>query len=214
MNRRTTLAIPMALSCAVALAESPATTMAPPTPDWGCEVLLCLSNPAGPTAVAQCVPPIRRLWRHLARGKAFPTCAMATGPQGRSYARRGYRYYDPCPEGTRELGRGQLAEFAGSVSLIAAPTMRSGSATSFVAASPGYTYIGVEAGDGFGAFNADGNPPWKVCVAGYRGEREVASGDTAYSVQLYERLYVAPAHPSPNVIDIYIDEQLWHSVRW
>lgn len=42
--------------------------------DWGCEVLLCMSNPAGPTAVAQCVPPINRLWDHLKRGKPFPTC--------------------------------------------------------------------------------------------------------------------------------------------
>lgn len=25
---------------------------------WGCEVLLCLSNPAGPTAVKECEPPI------------------------------------------------------------------------------------------------------------------------------------------------------------
>lgn len=44
--------------------------------DWGCEVLLCLSNPAGPTAVTQCVPPIKKLWRELAKGRAFPTCMM------------------------------------------------------------------------------------------------------------------------------------------
>lgn len=32
---------------------------------WGCEVLLCLSNPAGPMAVSQCVPPIKRLYRAI-----------------------------------------------------------------------------------------------------------------------------------------------------
>ena len=35
--------------------------------DYGCRVLLCLANPAGPTAIAQCVPPITQLWRDLAR---------------------------------------------------------------------------------------------------------------------------------------------------
>jgi hypothetical protein len=43
--------------------------------DWGCEVLLCLSNPGGPTQYAACVPPIDRLWARLALGGSFPTCA-------------------------------------------------------------------------------------------------------------------------------------------
>lgn len=50
--------------------------------DWGCEVLLCLSNPKGPTAVAQCVAPIKKLWRELAKGHAFPTCFMGGGTNG------------------------------------------------------------------------------------------------------------------------------------
>ncbi|RZI40374.1 hypothetical protein EGT07_23820 [Herbaspirillum sp. HC18] len=44
--------------------------------DWGCEVLLCLANPAGPTAVAECKPPIQKLWKALAKGKPFPTCTF------------------------------------------------------------------------------------------------------------------------------------------
>ena len=46
--------------------------------DWGCEVLLCLSNPAGPTAVSQCVPPITKLWDELKKGNPFPSCAMGS----------------------------------------------------------------------------------------------------------------------------------------
>lgn len=42
--------------------------------DWGCEVLLCLSNPGGATQYAQCVPPITKLWKTLAGGGSFPTC--------------------------------------------------------------------------------------------------------------------------------------------
>ena len=42
--------------------------------DWGCEVLLCLSNPGGATQFTQCVAPITKLWSQLAMGKSFPTC--------------------------------------------------------------------------------------------------------------------------------------------
>jgi hypothetical protein len=214
MNLCNAFAVSLGCIGAGALAEPITAAIPTPTRDWGCEVLLCLANPAGPTAVAQCVPPIRRLWRHLSRGRAFPTCTMASGSQGRSYARRGYRHYDPCPEGTQELGRGHLAELADAAPAATVPTARSGSASSFSPAAPGYTYIGIEVGDGYGAFDTEGNAPWKICVAGYRGEREVSSGDSVYSVQLYERIYTSPPHPSPNVIDVYIDDRLWHTVRW
>ena len=37
--------------------------------EWGCQVILCLSNPGGATQYAQCRPPIRELWRRLAKGR-------------------------------------------------------------------------------------------------------------------------------------------------
>lgn len=42
--------------------------------DWGCQVILCLSNPGGPTQFAECRPPISKLWQELAKGHSFPTC--------------------------------------------------------------------------------------------------------------------------------------------
>ena len=41
---------------------------------WGCEVLLCLSNPAGPMAVAACVPPIQKLYAAIFQmaARSFP----------------------------------------------------------------------------------------------------------------------------------------------
>ncbi|WP_082537302.1 MULTISPECIES: hypothetical protein [unclassified Aureimonas] len=42
--------------------------------EWGCEVILCLSNPGGPTQFAACRPPIEKLWHELAKGRSFPTC--------------------------------------------------------------------------------------------------------------------------------------------
>jgi len=64
-----------------------------PTPghadDWGCQVLLCLSNPGSPTEYAECVPPITKLWKHLAKGRSFPTCSgvdfSATKPRYEPY---------------------------------------------------------------------------------------------------------------------------------
>jgi hypothetical protein len=42
----------------------------------GCLVLLCLAAPSW-RAIPQCVAPIRELFRDLARGRPFPTCAMS-----------------------------------------------------------------------------------------------------------------------------------------
>src|SRR3546814_957039 len=41
---------------------------------WACEVVLCISNPGGPTQYPACVPPITKLRRVLALGGSFPTC--------------------------------------------------------------------------------------------------------------------------------------------
>ncbi|MEP7453347.1 hypothetical protein [Phyllobacterium sp. SB3] len=57
--------------------------------DWGCQVILCLSNPGGPTQYGQCRPPIQKLWRELARGHAFPTCSGV----GFQSSRPGYEPY-------------------------------------------------------------------------------------------------------------------------
>jgi len=61
-----------AISLAMATLFTPAPALAS---DFGCQVLLCLSNPGGPTQYGQCVPPITKLWRQLAQGKPFPTCS-------------------------------------------------------------------------------------------------------------------------------------------
>jgi hypothetical protein len=45
--------------------------------DWGCKVLLCLSNPGGPTEFDACKPPIDQLRKHLRKGRSFPTCSGA-----------------------------------------------------------------------------------------------------------------------------------------
>ncbi|WP_132082027.1 hypothetical protein [Sinorhizobium americanum] len=76
--------------------------------DWGCQVILCLSNPGGPMQYAACRPPIQRLWRALGRGDGFPTCSSV----GLNASRPRFEPYY-CDDGfrltTRTSDRGQAA---------------------------------------------------------------------------------------------------------
>lgn len=47
---------------------------------WGCEVMLCLANPGGWSAIPACHPPMDRLRQHLARKRPFPSCPQASAP--------------------------------------------------------------------------------------------------------------------------------------
>lgn len=65
---------------------------------WGCEVLLCLSNPAGATAVAECEAPIEKLWRELAKGNGFPGCDMgSSSANANNYAGNQWASANNCP---------------------------------------------------------------------------------------------------------------------
>lgn len=77
---------------------------------WGCQVLLCLSNPDGPEALSECRPPIERLHEHLRHGHPFPSCPSG----GSAYARPTSSYYDLCPAGDRRTPRGAIR--CGSIS--------------------------------------------------------------------------------------------------
>jgi len=47
--------------------------------EWACKVAMCMANPGGPTEFAECVDPIKRLQRHLAKGRPFPVCRFLGG---------------------------------------------------------------------------------------------------------------------------------------
>lgn len=60
----------------------------------GCVILLCLAAPSW-RAIPQCVPPIKQLFRDLARGRVFPSCAMS-GP-GNNSSHQWASAPDNCP---------------------------------------------------------------------------------------------------------------------
>ena len=175
--------------------------MAANASDYGCKVLLCLANPNGPKAVSECVPPINQLFRDLARGRAFPTCDLASapgGPGGRSWAQQNFSYYDVCPSGTTALSSGLYA-VQGSATLV---------------------YRGIGEGDGMSPGSGDDYTPLpgKVCVGNKVGDTYVSmgSGDdySSYAAGVYDRVVMLDPAGSPNIIDVYVDSALYRRVRW
>ena len=182
--------------------------------DWGCEVLMCLSNPNGATAVNECRPPIERLWRHLARGHSFPTCTLSDGQNSRTagtWVQPTSNYYNLCPAGTTPLGSGSYALF--NQSGASAQTM---------------IYEGI--GDGSGIYpNSDsrmGNQwnsmPPLVCVGAQTGtmRHRIATNSARgtdwvqITVGTYNTTVVQPPNNSGSVFDIYINNQVYHRARY
>lgn len=171
-----------------------------PTPafasDYGCRVLLCLSNPAGPTAVAMCVPPITQLWRDLGRipPRPFPTCDEARP----ATAVQNETWYDPCPEGTTALQDGAYG--ARQV-------------------DPTSAYLGIGEGDDLRP-GSENSPVLgsKVCVGRPVGQVsvQIGYGENATSVlaNVYDGLALLDPAISPRVIDVYLNNALYRRVRW
>lgn len=94
----------------------------------GCLVLLCLAAPSW-RAIPQCVPPIRQLFKDLAKGKPFPTCNMSGAGNSADHAWSSAPAFCP-PQYTRvvegESGPIYLCDFSGaiSVSIDGAPFSR------------------------------------------------------------------------------------------
>jgi len=191
------------LGCAVFLGAACVSFSTEAEDLWGCQVLLCLSNPDGPEALSECRPPIERLHEHLRHGHPFPSCPSG----GSAYARPTSSYYDLCPAGTVELPEAQFGAAA--------------SATRFV-------HYGIGDGGNVAQGNNGGvqtQIPPKVCVGRRVGQGIVylttpgggdrgGPGYQAHIVGYYDQLVVLPAHNSPRVIDVYIDNARYKRVRW
>lgn len=190
---------------------------------WGCKVLLCLANPNGPMALAQCVDPIKRLYAAIfkPRPDPFPTCTMSSGEGSQASGNYAYvappSYYDACPAGTNALPQGSYA--ATGVYSNSTPTWPYG---------PGYVIAGrvsTGVGDGSGLYPVTGEDakplPVKVCVANPVATQTVdlSPPGTIYEdrssavVTIYDRVvYIDPAASSFN-INVVINNALYRNVR-
>lgn len=177
--------------------------------EYGCKVLLCLANPAsngGPKGVAECVPPIDQLYHDLSKGRPFPTCDMADGNDGSSYARPIYDPYDPCPDGTRPAAQG---------SFVVQGTKK----TNGQPQNGFYGWYGSN-------FNVSGQPAMsqppndngffsgsRACVGNLVGQYMAGNRDESYTVQVYDRV-VWQAPQNPRAIDVFIDNKFYQRVRY
>lgn len=94
--------------------------------DYGCQVLLCLSNPGGATQYGACVPPITKLWQDLAIGKSFPTCTGGGVSKTKVSGKRGSSAYRVTM--TYSDGRQQTYSLAGIYDVGASSERSSGGA--------------------------------------------------------------------------------------
>jgi len=188
---------------------------ATPAAPWGCVVLLCLANPGGPMAIAQCVDPIRQLWSVLRSRRPFPSCPMARGPQGGAYARTGVDPYDPCPPGTTDVPPGQLVLGlrTTAVGTRAAVADALGSSSTPVAAH-------APAAPPDGHISADTALPPRVCAAGRLGERWVGEGESAVTATVYQEVVLMAPAASPNYVEVMLDRgdgqgyRVWTRTRY
>jgi hypothetical protein len=85
---------------------------------WACEVVLCLANPKGATAVAPCVPPIKKLFKELAKGNPFPTCNMNSGDAQGNSAKNTLLSGKNCPAQHRfYVGKIAMCEYQGVINV-------------------------------------------------------------------------------------------------
>lgn len=86
----------------------------------GCLVLLCFAAPSW-RSIPECVPPIRQVFRDLARGKAFPSCDMAGAGNSATHAWAAAPAFCP-PQYTQVLdGEGgpfYLCDYIGAVTVL------------------------------------------------------------------------------------------------
>jgi hypothetical protein len=150
-------------------------------------------------AVSECVSPIKKLYRNLARGKAFPSCDMASAPDApaaKSWAQHGVSRYDQCPSGTTALEAGAYA-------------VRGTSSSSY--------YLGIGDGDNPGSEGA-GALPNKTCVGRLLGDTTLNVGEgegmAASPAGVFDQIVVIAPNAQPNYVDVYVDSAFSHRVRW
>jgi len=174
---------------------------------FGCKVLMCLSNPAGPRAEPQCVDDINRLYRDLHRGRPMPSCSMASANSSGGGAQAVQRrvWHDECPTGTTALGLGVRA-IQGSAPEGGVAYMSWGTAYTGI----GDTYTEIQ------STFSEALVPQKVCVGNRVGVAvsEAVGDGSGDSVEIYDRVVLIDPASSPDVIDVLINGQLTNRVRY
>ncbi|VVE59111.1 hypothetical protein [Pandoraea sputorum] len=193
--------------------------------DFGCMVLLCLANPAsngGPQGVAECVAPIDQLYHDLDKGRPFPTCDLANGNDGGSYARQVYDPYDPCPSPLQPAVRGtyvvQGRSNVGKVGKVGKVGTvgnggNGGNGGSGWGGSGEYTLNGQPQMSESQSGQSGGGVGPRACVGKPVGTYTGGSYDDSVTVNVFEQVLWQPAQ-KPRAIDVFINNVRQQRVRW
>lgn len=173
--------------------------------DYGCKVLLCLSNPAsngGPKGVAECVPPINQLFHDLRKGRPFPSCDIVDGNDGSSYARLVFDPYDPCPAPLQPAVPGSYVMQGKRI--IGSDNAHRNSRGYKVEGQPQISEPQGRDSETMGS---------RACVGKSIGSFNVGSADDSYLVVVFDQV-VWQLAKNPQAIDVFIDNMLFQRVRW
>lgn len=181
--------------------------------NWGCEVLLCLSNPGGPLEFVECHDPIKKLYRHLRKGRGFPSCELAGTPQSvaGSWAQHINDPYDPCPLGLQPASAGTFVT-EGQLAITPNPNVDS---------PPAYEIHYVPAPSEYDSPpRLSENPKStgvRACVGNHIGNYTVKYwvGDTELerTITVFDQVHWQQQQ-SPAAIDVYIDGKFYQRVRY
>ena len=170
--------------------------------EYGCTVLLCLSNPQGPKAVAACRPPVDRLYRDLHEGRPFPQCDEANQTnKGGNYAEPVSDPYDPCPA-PLQVAENQAVVVQGAPR-TAASSSHFQSTVFDIVGSPQQSARTTETG----------MVGPRACVGESVGSYPVGGAEDGYLVTVFNQVLWQPAQ-SPRAIDVFNQHKLVQRVRW
>ncbi|MDP9902438.1 hypothetical protein [Variovorax ginsengisoli] len=184
--------------------------------DYGCKVLLCLADPAGPMAQNECRPPIRRFIEGQSKHPKdpFPTCEEGAP----AMMRPGMRMFDACPEGTDTLAADRMAlQLTPTVFAQLTQAQRPGRPI-ILGSGPGIQLPeGMVIQRGIGEGGQINEPQRdKVCVGQRLGLMMVNAGaeQPPWQVEAFEQITTMAPAASPRVVDIYISGKLYRSTRY
>lgn len=187
----------------------------------GCKILLCLANPNGPEAVAECVQPIETLWHILNQTPPgqIPVCPMASTPGNKNYAVQTINYYSACPAGTTPLAAGAQAALQGQPVVVS--YSNGGDDGPQISLTGVYTGIG----DGEGLTPSYGGDSGYVplqpmtCVGTQVGMTKPQGGafwlgDSGQSIPVYDKVVVIQPGNDGRAIDVFINNALHNVVHY
>jgi hypothetical protein len=180
--------------------------------DFGCRVLLCFSNPAGPTAVAECVPTYNKLISEMSKGDFnWPTCEEAEASGSKAVPSQ--NQYELCPNGYAEVGGLALKNGDYKNAVNPAEWITEGDKKYLRWTYPVYLSSDNDGGRGNGQYVVCGIGASKnIPIAKVEEKNDKVRYILYENAIIYSDIVLAQKIRAAYIIDIYIDGKLYKRV--